>query len=409
MTPLTVIVALVGVPVMLSALYLLVLAVASGFYRPSPARKVPHHRLLVLVPAHNEAEMISRCVGSLLSQGYPRELFRVVVIADNCTDATAALAERAGAEVMRRDEPGARGKGQALRWAIDRILAESAAPDALVMVDADSIAESHLLAELEARLASGHEVVQADDLVLPERGSLRSVLEATALLLRNRVRFAGRGVLGLPATLCGNGMLLSRRVLEAHPWNAFTVAEDGEYAIGLRLAGVRTAFAQNARVLAAATRGGRGALTQGLRWESGRFQNMRRWCLPVMRAILFERRIDLLDLLLDLAVLPLGLLSGAAITGTVISVVLLATHMVAPWAVVPWILALVFLPVYVVAGLRGAHAPGAFYRALLLAPLFMVRKLGIYSRLLSGHGPGGWVRTDRPSDSSDSDARASNA
>jgi hypothetical protein len=136
---------------------------------------------------------------------------------------------------------------------------------------------------------------------------------------------------------------------------------------------------------------------------------MRRWLVPVMRAILVKRRFDLLDLLLDLAVLPLGLLCGAAVMGTVISLVLLTTHVVGPWAVVPWIVALTALPVYVVAGLWGAHAPGAFYRALLLAPLFMVRKLRIYSRLIGGRGTGGWVRTDRPADSSDGDATASNA
>ncbi|TME44786.1 MAG: glycosyltransferase [Chloroflexi bacterium] len=198
---LTLLVALAAVPALGSALYLLLLAVASCFHRPAPARAIPRHRLTVLIPAHNEAQMVTGCVQSLKRQSYPTDLYRVVVIADNCTDETAELAARAGAEVLIRNEPGLRGKGHALRWGIDRILGDQSLTDALVVVDADSLTESHFLAELEARLADGYEAVQADDLVLPQPGSQGSVLEATALLLRNRVRFAGRTVIGLPAML----------------------------------------------------------------------------------------------------------------------------------------------------------------------------------------------------------------
>jgi cellulose synthase/poly-beta-1,6-N-acetylglucosamine synthase-like glycosyltransferase len=398
-TAVTTIVALAAIPSVATTLYLLTLAVASCFHRPSPARNIPRHHLAVLVPAHNEAEMIARCVQSLTRQGYPKELFQVVVIADNCTDATAEVAARAGAQVLVRREPELRGKGHALRWGIAHILAGNPAVDALVVVDADSIAESHFLGELEARLASGFQVVQADDLVLPEPGSLRSVLEATALLLRNRVRFAGRAVLGLPAMLCGNGMLLSRAVLAAHPWNAFTVTEDGEYSVGLRVAGVRIAYAQNARVLAAATSGGRGSYTQGLRWEAGRFQMMRRWFGPLLRAMVGGRRLGLIELFYDLAVLPLGLVTIVTLLGTGVSLALFFAHLVMFWGVLPWAIALISLPLYVVVGLRGAHAPGSFYRALLVAPAFMVRKLRIWSRLVGGREAGAWVRTERPAES----------
>jgi cellulose synthase/poly-beta-1,6-N-acetylglucosamine synthase-like glycosyltransferase len=280
---------------------------------------------------------------------------------------------------------------------MDRILVAPSPPDAIVVVDADSMVESHFLAELEAALQSGSQVVQADDLVLPASKDLRSVLQATALLLRNRVRFAGRAVLGLPASLCGNGMLISRTVLEKHPWNAFTATEDGEYAIGLRLARVRTAFAQNARVLAAPTSTEIGAYTQGLRWEAGRFILARRWIWPVLRAVLFDLRFDLLDLLVDLAVMPLGLLSAVSLLGTVGTIALVGVQAISPWAVVPWICATIALPTYVLLALWGARAPSSFYRALLLAPIFMTRKVRIYAGLLRGSGDR-WTRTQRPAE-----------
>src|SRR5207253_616399 len=78
--------------------------------------------------------------------------------------------------------------------------------------------------------------------------------------------------------------------LENHPWDAFTVTEDSEYSVTVRRAGVGIAFAQNARVLAASTSGGRGAYSQGLRWEAGRFQMLRRWWRPLLRTTIAERR-----------------------------------------------------------------------------------------------------------------------
>jgi 1,2-diacylglycerol 3-beta-glucosyltransferase len=401
MTPLlTMLVLSLGLPVAGGALYLLTVAVASAFYRPRTALAVPVTRLLVLVPAHNEAELVPRCVAALREQLYPRALYRIVVVADNCQDATASLAQSAGAEVMVRDEPGSRGKGQALRWAMDRIFAEAAPPEAIVVVDADAVAEPDFLRELEAEYVAGADLVQANDLILTESGSSRSALEAVALLLRNGVRFAGRSVLGIPATLCGNGMLLSRRILERYPWGAFTTTEDSEYALTLRMAGIRTVFAQPARVYAAATSTESGARTQGVRWDAGRLYAMRRWLPPMLSAIAARRRWDLLGEALDMLVPPFGMLTLTAAGGLTGSLILTAAHVVWPLTVIPWATATVALPVYVVVGLMAAGAPSAYYRSLLvMAPMFLVRKLRIYGRLVKGSDTNQWVRTARPAES----------
>ena len=58
----------------------------------------PHTRIVVLVPAHDEAGTIAATLQALRSQ--TRQPDRVVVVADNCTDDTAALARACGAEVV---------------------------------------------------------------------------------------------------------------------------------------------------------------------------------------------------------------------------------------------------------------------------------------------------------------------
>jgi glycosyltransferase involved in cell wall biosynthesis len=135
-----------GLPFLAAGLYLLILALASLRHRPALPSEAPRSRLAVVVPAHEEEALVGRCVRSLLRQRYPAGLYRVLVVADNCTDGTAAEAERSGARVMVRKDENARGKGRALRWAMDRLLAESDPPDAVVVVDADSVADPDLLA-----------------------------------------------------------------------------------------------------------------------------------------------------------------------------------------------------------------------------------------------------------------------
>ena len=188
----------------------------------------PRKRIAVLVPAHDEAALIARCVQSLQAQTYPSRLYDVIVVADNCSDATASIARSAGADVLVRDEPDARGKGRALRWAFDRVLRRPIPPDAVVVVDADSVADPCFLSALVRPFESGASAVQGESL-LAEDGSRAASLRAAAFLLVNRVRPAGRSALGLPCDLTGNGMLLSSELLRAYPWDAFTSAEDLEY------------------------------------------------------------------------------------------------------------------------------------------------------------------------------------
>ncbi|HEV3462308.1 MAG TPA: glycosyltransferase family 2 protein [Candidatus Dormibacteraeota bacterium] len=380
-----------------SVAYLLLLVIASPFHRARPAGTLtPISRLLVLIPAHNEEASIGVCVRSLLGQTYPSSLRRVVVIADNCADATAAVALEAGATIMVRHDPASPGKGRALRWAMDHAVTLPWEPDAVVVVDADSTADPELLVRLERELTAGHAVVQAECVVQADAASSRQQLERVAVALRLDLRFAGRAALGMPALLSGNGMLFSRNILEQFPWSAFSAVEDAEYALRLRLSGVKTRYARGARVYAPATSSERGATTQGVRWEGGRFALIRTWLRPMADRVLRRRDWSLLDMLVDLAAPPLGMLGAAALAGTGVVAVLVVVGVVAPWALLPWAAATAGIAVYVLIGMALSGAPASAYVALLSTPRFVARKLRIYRRLLGGFDPNLWVRTERP-------------
>ena len=86
--------------------------------------------------------------------------FRVLVVADNCTDSTAALARAAGAEVLERDDTERRGKGYALDFAFHASQAHGWA-DAVVVVDADTEVSANLLEAFAARIENGAKAIQA--------------------------------------------------------------------------------------------------------------------------------------------------------------------------------------------------------------------------------------------------------
>jgi 1,2-diacylglycerol 3-beta-glucosyltransferase len=392
----TAVVVAVGTVVVAFCLYQLIVVIAALLYRAPGAGDdaTPlQRRLVVVVPAHDEAMLIARCVQSLETQTYPSNLYDVVVVADNCTDDTAQIARAAGADVLVRTAPGARGKGHALRWAFERVLARSPAPDAVVVVDADSVADPELLENLVRPFERGAQAVQGESLLFDD-GSPAATLRAAAFLLVNSARPAGRTVLGLPQHLAGNGMLFGAELLRAHPWDAFTSAEDAEYSITLRMAGVRPAFAGGAVVESPAAPNPEAAGRQQLRWEGGKLHLARANVVKLLSAAWRRRDPSLVVTALELALLPLGLLTAVAVIGAAVGAVLAAAGIIGAWAVVPWLVAVAAIPAYVLVGLRAARAPASAYRALARAPMFVLTKILRLSRLFT-FGADTWVRTER--------------
>ncbi len=180
-------------------------AVASAPQISAGERPAKHRRL---VPAHNEALVILRTLTSLAPQLLPGD--RVVVIADNCSDATAQLATQAGAMVLDRRDPVLRGKSYALDFAVRAM--ERNPPEVFVVIDADCTVHPGAL-DAMARLAfaAGRPVQASYVLELPADAKPPQRLTAMAFRVKNHVRPNGLDRLGLPCFLNGSGMGFSPR------------------------------------------------------------------------------------------------------------------------------------------------------------------------------------------------------
>ncbi|NJM57091.1 MAG: glycosyltransferase [Synechococcales cyanobacterium RU_4_20] len=264
--------------------------------------------LAVLMPAHNEAAGIAAVLGQLLPQ--LRQTDRLVVVADNCTDETAAIARACGATVLERQDGSCQGKGYALNHGIDYLAQDP--PDVVVMLDADSFVKLGALRSLtETALATQRPVQSAYMMTLPEGDapiSLASRVGVFATRIRNVVRLRGLTRLGLPVILTGTGMAFPWSVLTTVDLASGSLVEDMKLGLDLVLAGYAPLFCAEAEVTAVLPRSSSAVASQRKRWEHGRFQVMR-WYLPLLlTAAVQQRRLGPLALAIDLCVLPLSLL-----------------------------------------------------------------------------------------------------
>ena len=239
-------VVLVGlVPATVAGLGYLVPTLA-GLLRRRAAPRAPTHTFAVLVPAHNEEHTLPAALRSLAVLDYPPELVRVWVVADNCTDGTAALAREAGAECVERHDPTKRGKGYALAFALDRIL--KTAPDAVLILDADCELNPGALRVFDEVLATGTDAAQAAVVSRNADDGPAGLVAAVGAAFDDATA-AGHDRLGGSVPLRGTGMAFRRAVLERVPWDAFGLVEDAEYGTRLKAAGVRVRYCAGAVVV----------------------------------------------------------------------------------------------------------------------------------------------------------------
>jgi cellulose synthase/poly-beta-1,6-N-acetylglucosamine synthase-like glycosyltransferase len=395
-------------PVAAACGYLLLLTLLS-WRRAAPVPPAPVRKFDVVIPSHNEELGIARTVANLSAVDYPGGMRRILVVADNCSDATAQKAREAGATVLERHDTQKRGKGYALAYAFEFSQKDGFA-DAVVVVDADTVVTPNLLHAYAARLERGAHAVQAHYGVMNPAASWRTRLMTIALGMFHKVRSLGREALGVSCGLRGNGMCFTHTVLREVPHDAFSVVEDLEYGIRLGKKGHRVHYAWEAEVLGEMVSGEKQSRSQRQRWEGGRKQMLKLHGWPLLSTALRERSGLLLDLSMDVLVPPLSQLVLAAVGGSVAAAVV--TWLSGGTAVLASSVAgfgLASLGAYV---LRGWWVSGVGPRGLLdlaWAPVYVVWKVGLMLRGGGAEKRGEWVRTTREAESGADGGRGTGA
>jgi len=265
----------------------------------------PRPRIAVLMPAHDEHEVISQTIAVLRPQLQPEDT--LLVVADNCGDDTAALARAGGATVIERTDPERRGKGYALAFGLEHLA--TSPPEVIVILDADCAVSPGGVERL-ARVAVAHDrPVQADYVLLPPAEPQGvAVVSALAFIVKNRVRPRGLHALGLPCLLTGSGMAFPWGVIRKAPPTEGNLVEDMMMGLDLAVLGHPPRLCPEVRVTSVLPERLGAASAQRRRWEHGHLATLLRHGPRLIAAGLLAFRLSLVAIGLHLMVPPLALL-----------------------------------------------------------------------------------------------------
>jgi|tagenome__1003787_1003787.scaffolds.fasta_scaffold20833676_2 cellulose synthase/poly-beta-1,6-N-acetylglucosamine synthase-like glycosyltransferase len=361
-----------GLPGLAGAAHLGLLAVASWFYRdPRPAEQ-PEIRFLVLVPAHDEEQVIASGLTAIMTDRRPQDL--VLVIADRCSDRTAQIARSLGALVLERGDDEPAGRAAARQAGLEH--ARGLEWDAVLMLDADSVIEPGFFASCERAMASGAQAVQARS----ESGRGRTLAQEASLAaftLQGITIPRGRDRLGVSVRLRGTGMAIRREVALAHEFRA-PASEDLFFTLDLLLDGVRCRHVDPARLRSqgAGTWGAFGG--QKVRYEAGRMAAARSYIPRLLCRAIRHRDVACLEAAWFLASPPfaIGTLSLLLAGGL--------AAIVAAWTVAALFAAgFALLVMALLTGLIQARAGLRTWLALAAAPWYLVWKAVVQVRAVA--------------------------
>lgn len=262
-------------------------------------------QIAILIPAHNEEFGIEATLNTILPQVNFKH--QVIVIADNCTDATASIARQLGTTVLERQDLNHQGKGYALDYGLS-FLAQNP-PDVVVMIDADCHIESGSIAKIAQQAMVKQRPIQSMYLMeTPQNPTPKDSISAFAFLVKNWVRPQGLARLGFPCLLTGTGMAFPWSVICQVSLASSNLVEDMQLGIDLALSGASPLFCEDAKTLGILPIQETAATTQRTRWEHGHLNTLLTQVTPLIVASIRQQRLDLLAIALDLCVPPLALL-----------------------------------------------------------------------------------------------------
>ncbi len=312
-----------GLLLMISVFYQIVIGLF-GFGKQTKdyADHDPQSRFLVLIPAHNEERVIGDIIRNLEDMDYPRELYSYYVIADNCTDATAEVARKAGAKVIEtwKETPDApTGKPIALRKALNSLGDYRKQYDLMMVFDADNLIDTNMFREVNSQYLDKNkpDFIQCY-LGAKNKEGVIAWFYYTGYTLTNRFFDLAKYRLGLNCPIGGTGFAMTTSYLyERGGWTTMSLTEDFEIQVEATLDGRRILWNHNTRVYDEKPTKLRAAIRQRMRWGQGQwyvnFQNTGKVfrCL-INGSIGFGEFLSLITYMYSVAAVPLAIVQGLA-------------------------------------------------------------------------------------------------
>ena len=277
-------------------LYQLVISVCSLIkLKDKPMLVNKNHRFMAIIPAHNEEKVVEELIKSLKAQDYPKDLYDIYVIADNCTDNTAEVARKAGAIVYERFDPTKKTKGYALNWFLKQKIEEDAQYDAFCIFDADNIVDKNFIKNMNKKLCQGEEVVQGYRDIKNPTDNWITAGYAIFYWTMNRFYHLARYNIGLSPLINGTGFMVKFDLVKPNGWDTKTLTEDIEFSLKTIIKGKKLGWATDAIVYDEQPLGFVQSWKQRSRWTVGHMQCIKEYTKPLAYSVKEHKSLVNLD------------------------------------------------------------------------------------------------------------------
>ena len=275
--------------------YFLILGLLGLFRKKENKNYTPKNKFALLIAAHNEEVVIGSLIESMLKLDYPREMYDIFVIADNCTDDTAKIARGYGVNVCERFAKDKRGKGYALEWMFAKLFDMKKQYDAIAIFDADNLVHKNFLKEINSKLQDGYKVVQGYiDSKNPE-DSWISAAYSIAFWTQNRMFQLARANVGFSNQIGGTGFAIETNTLKKLGWGATCLTEDLEFTCKLVLNGEKVGWAHDAIIYDEKPLKLAQSWSQRKRWMQGFTDVASRYFFKLVKKSIVDRKFYMFD------------------------------------------------------------------------------------------------------------------
>lgn len=257
-------------------------------YKTPTGPNEPLHRFAVVISARNEAKVIGNLIASLRKMTYPQAYFEIFVIADNCTDETAAIARGMGCHVYERFDTAHQSKGYALNWFFNRFFAEHKGEfDSCCVIDADNVVSADFLTHMNQQRNRGERVIVGYRIGKNPTSGVLAGCNSLFWLLQRRGHDHPRAIANRSLlSVGGTGFVFDLSLIEESGWNTRSITEDLEFAMDMVLRGQKIAYCTSAVIYDEQPTTIKATYKQRCRWTLGTLQMMQMKAIPLLKSVL---------------------------------------------------------------------------------------------------------------------------
>ena len=274
----------------------------------------PKYKFAILIAARNEEEVIPHLIDSLKSQDYPKDMYEIFVIPNNCTDKTREVSQKHGARIISLNKK-TKTKGEVLNYTFNQFENDDRF-NAYVIFDADNVASPNFLLEINNKMCEGYGVVQGFRDTKNPYDNWISASYAIFYYLQNLFLYETRMRIKKSANINGTGYAIRKDLVASLNFSAKTITEDIELTTVCAIHDIKIAYQKKAIFFDEQVTSFMASVKQRKRWSKGTLEILKHYLKDLLKAMATNKNLHSFDMLCINMAVPMQIIG---LIGTLLS------------------------------------------------------------------------------------------